>query len=149
MRPTLTLMLLGLASCQPAQPWPMGLWEGELTLVGLDGVGLSTEHFEAEVYFLSLALGFENDDGRLAFHADSANRRIDLVNGTDHTNLVARTFIDGGTYVAQTDLIGSGPRGLGVDIGWTKQDAGIRPDPTVSPLLFERGVLTRTGDWHP
>jgi hypothetical protein len=142
MRLWLPLVTLALLSCEP-QPWPMGYWSGESTLVHLPTMAVTTSPIEVVSYYPGYNAGLGVDDPRFAFSATVSGRPIS-VTGQPAPNTVStfHTRLDGGLFVATGALTGSGVT-LRFDVDWRARDAG----PGEPALYTERAALWRVRDY--
>lgn len=143
MRLSLPLVVLALFSCGEPQPWPMGHWSGESTLVHLPTMSTTTSPIEVVSYYPGYSAGLGVDDPRFAFSATLPGRTIG-VRGQPAPNTVSLfdTRLDGGLFVATGALTGGGDRLL-FDVAWSARDAG-----SGEPAVYtERATLRRVKDF--
>ena len=143
MRLSLPLVALALFSCGEPQPWPMGHWSGESTLVHVPTMATTTSPIEVVSYYPGYIPGAGVDDPRFVFNATLSGRTIG-VRGQPGPNAVStfETQLDGGLFVATAALTGSGDT-LGFDVSWSARDAG-----SGEPAVYtERATLRRVKDF--
>lgn len=136
------LLTFTVVSCAEPQPWPMGHWSGETTVVHLPTMTTTTSPIEVESYYPGYNPGLGVDDPRFVFRGKVADRTIG-VNGQPGPNAVSifDTQFDGGLFIATGALTGSGDT-LHFDVAWSPRDAGAG-----EPAVYsERASLRRVKD---
>lgn len=142
MRLPLPLVALALFSCGEPQPWPMGHWSGETTVVHLPTMTVTTSPIEVKSYYPGYMPGLGVDDPRFVFMGNVGDRAIG-VRGAPEPGVVRvfDTRFDGGLFIASGALTGSADT-LRFDLDWSPRDAGAS-DPAV---YTERASLRRVKD---
>lgn len=133
---------LALFSCGEPQPWPMGHWSGESTLVHLPTMTVTTSPITVVSYYPGYMPGLGVDDPRFVFRATLADRTIG-VRGQPGPNAVSvfDTQLAGGIFIATGALAGTADT-LRFDVAWSPRDAGAG-----EPAVYrERASLKRVGD---
>ena len=154
MRRRLALFLLSfvmsLVGCSAGQPWPMGIWEGESTLLHLETMAVTTSPLQARMYYPGFD-GVGVDDPRFGLGVTLADRSIGGDGTPDSTSGTrASTLIDGGAYAGVAVMTRTGPSTTLMQISWrnAQPDAGyLRFDPTAPVVYSERAALRWLRDY--
>jgi hypothetical protein len=148
MRTALCLVVFAALSCGEPQPWPMGFWEGEATLVHLETMTVTTSPISVESYYPGYMPGNGVDDPRFAFRGTLPGRPLRVDGQPDPIRpSTFSTNIDGGSFVAVGFLSGGATNRLIFDVSWSARDGGF--DPAAPAIYTERAALRRLRDWEP
>ena len=154
MRRRLAVLLLAfvmfVVGCAEEQPWPMGHWEGETTLLHVETMAVTISPLQATMYYPGYN-GDGVDDPRFSLGVTLADRSISG-DGTPLSSSGTRvsTLIDGGSYAGAAFMTRTGPSTTSMQISWRKAqpDAGyLRFDPTAPVVYSERAALRRLKDF--
>lgn len=143
----LTLIVLAFvnafAGCAEEQPWPMGHWEGESTLVHLDTMAVTTSPLRATMVYPSL-----DPERRYSFTVVLGDRTISGV-GAPVASCPIQTAIDGGAFASEAEVKNTGGSTARLAIEWRVRhpDAGFpKFDPSAPVIYTERCALRRLID---
>lgn len=146
MRTALCLVTFAALSCGEPQPWPMGVWEGEATLVHLETMTVTTSPISVKSHYPGYMPGLGVDDPRFIFDGTLPGRWLRVDGQPDRVRpSTFSTAIDGGSFVA-VGFLKTGTQGLLFDVAWSARDGGF--DPAAPAVYTERASLRRVGDWE-
>lgn len=154
MRTALSFVVFAALSCGEPQPWPMGFWEGEATLVHLETMTVTTSPITVESHYPGYMPGNGVDDPRFVFRGTLPGRWVRVDGQPDRSRpSTFSTQIDGGSFVAVGFLTAGVPNRLLFDVSWSGRDGGVFPatgfDPAAPAVYTERAALRRLRDWEP
>ncbi len=155
MRRRLALLVLAfvmfVVGCAAEQPWPMGYWEGESTLVHLDTMAVTISPLQGTMAYPGFD-GVGVDDPRFGLGLTLSARSINGSGAPGSTSGTrVSTVIDRGAYAGLALMTRTGPSTTSMQISWRdpQPDAGfLRFDPTAPVVYSERAALRRVRDYE-